>query len=310
MMIRSVVQPLDVFSSEYDLVFAAAGYEQRSRFVCEALSPNGRYCCCYGFARDQVLSFQQNCDWFRNAGFNLELLADQELPQAILNALAAAGNENKPLRILVDISSQTRIRIAMLLDAILKHAESVTCEVDFAYALASYVQPSTEESVIATAGPVLDRFAGWSSQPEFPVAAIVGAGYEPDKVLGVLEYIEPAQVWVWIPEGPDARFLAAIDTANEGLWENTPPQNRITYSVVQPYETFVKLESMCFGLLAHSRPVLVPFGPKIFALVAMLVACHWPDDISVWRVSGEQSEPPIDYKASGEIVGIRAIFTT
>lgn len=168
--------------------------------------------------------------------------------------------------------------------------------------------PVTEASPIATAGPVIDRFTGWSGEPELPASVIVGVGYEPDKVLGILEFLEPATVWVWVPHGKDERFLQAIMKSNDGLWDYVSPDRRIEYGVLNPYETFVRLESLCYGLVRRTRPVIVPFGPKIFALLSMLVALHWPDELSVWRVSGEQAETPHDTEAEGTISGLRVEF--
>ncbi len=41
----------------------------------------------------------------------------------------------------------------------------------------------------------------------------------------------------------------------------------------------------------------------------MLVALHWPNDIAVWRISGEQLELPVDRQADGAISGLRVRFS-
>jgi hypothetical protein len=308
-MLNSRVRPLDGFSSEYDVVIAALGYERRSRFVCESLAPRAMVRACCGFSTDHVLSFAENKRWFEDAGFHVEIhdnIGFMKWLDEVLRRSLTLGKHR--IRVLVDISSQTRFRIAAVLNAIASCTANVEVDVEFAYALAAFSAPPAEASVIATAGPVLDRFAGWSAQLELPVSVVVGAGYEPDKVLGVLEYLEPGAVWVWVPHGKDGRFLDAIKNANQSLWEHVSEERRINYSVMCPYETFVRLESLCYGLMRWSRPVLVPFGPKIFALTAMLVALHWPDELSVWRVSGEQSETPVDCHAEGTLSGLKVEF--
>lgn len=307
----SRVEPIEQLSHEFDLVIAALGYERRSRFVSESLAVKARFRECCGFQNDQLLSFEDNRKWFVDAGFQVEIHDNAGFVVWLDRVLQqAAGLDRRPVRVLVDISSQTRFRIAAILDALVSHSREVEFDVEFAYALAAFSAPPVEASVIATAGPVLDRFAGWSARPELPVSVVVGAGYEPDKVLGVIEYVEPGAVCVWVPQGKDSRFLDAIQEANMSLWDFVPEERRIGYSVMNAYETFVRLESLCYGLMRWSRPVLIPFGPKLFALVSMLVALHWPEELSVWRVSGEQSEAPVDCDAEGSLAGLRVLFTS
>jgi hypothetical protein len=54
--------------------------------------------------------------------------------------------------------------------------------------------------------------------------------------------------------------------------------------------------------------LLCPFGPKMFALICMLVAQVHRPDVTVWRVSGGQSEQPFDHASAGMIYRLSIRF--
>ena len=68
----------------------------------------------------------------------------------------------------------------------------------------------------------------------------------------------------WMPRGDSAR------PADEVVWGwQTPHAQVVTYDVTRPLDLVASLESLVFGARAASRPILVPFGPKVFALACM-----------------------------------------
>jgi hypothetical protein len=297
----------------YKHAFVCCGYESRSRYIVQERSITAEHIHCFGFISQQELSFDENKRFFATLGIEVLIVTDNGFSDAIeeiLCDLESVANNND-VSILVDFSSLPRSRLARLLSAFSSLTSKCDIVVDFLYAIAKYTPPPENPSVVSFAGPVLDLFAGWSAEPEHPVAAVVGLGYEPDKVLGALEYLESPFVSHWIPHGKDLRFLTAIEVANATLLEQVSLERRVTYDPLNPFDTFVRLESFCYGLIASNfRPVIMPFGPKTFSLVSMLVALHWPKEIAVWRISGEHSELPVDRQADGAISGLRVRFST
>jgi hypothetical protein len=159
-------------------------------------------------------------------------------------------------------------------------------------------------SQIESAGPVIPQFAGWSDEPDRPVATVFGLGFEYDRAIGVVEYLEPSNVWSFHAEKSDNRFDKEVQKANKFFWRFVPNAQRFSYRVHLPLDCLIDLESLTFGLLDRFRPILIPFGPKIFALSCLLVAhLHYPK-VGVWRVSSGANERPIDRKAKDTIIGI------
>lgn len=302
----------DLGTAEYDLVIVSCGYEARSRFICESLGLGGSRVKCYGFKDQRLLSYSDNIAFFSKRMVDVSHVNDDDYSKQMrrdILSIARPSTEGT-IRILVDISSMPRSRIAHTLAILSKLQLSTPIEACFCYALAEYSPAPKSPTTISFAGPVMDYFAGWGPEPSRPIAAIVGLGYEPDKVLGALEFLESYFVGIWIPKGPDSRFLTDVATANKTLLDDVSSDSVFYYDPLNPFALFVHLESLCYGLVSDAhRPVFIPFGPKIFSLVCLLVSLHFRKEASVWRISSENAEEAVDRRANGVITTLKARFS-
>lgn len=308
------VQPLSTKSLdraeyEYDGFVASLGFEQRAWFVAERLSKRARRRFACGFAARKELAYPENRRRFLEAGFKVDDCSEDEFLgwwQDILLGLKDSGSDR--LRLCIDVSSMSRFRmgvIALSLLEIVPHREAI---VDFVYSIARFSPPPRESAPIEVCAPVVPGFAGWTERPEAPATAIFGLGYEDEKALGAMEYLEPARVWAFQPFGEDQKYDLVQKRANTNFLEQLSRDCLVDYRVDRPFHCFTMLESLIYGNLSDSRVVLVPFGPKIFALSCLIAAAvHWPR-VGVWRVSSGQAEPAADRVANGKIVGLRTYF--
>ena len=120
----------------------------------------------------------------------------------------------------------------------------IEVSVAFVYAPAKFSVPSEDPGVMEICGPVTDKFAGWTDYPDYPVNAIVGIGYEPEKAVGVIEFLEPNKVWILVPSGEDKNYDERVREANRDLWDMFSPKQFISYEVSNPYEYFMILEGL------------------------------------------------------------------
>ena len=67
------------------------------------------------------------------------------------------------------------------------------------------------------------------------------------------------------------------------------------------------LDSFTRGALRTEKVTLLPFGRKLFALNALLVALVH-DSVAVWRVSTGHRGEPIDRMPNAKIIGLRVSF--
>jgi hypothetical protein len=305
---RVSVRPLGDTEDDrrYAAIVVALGFESRSSHVGLRLASQAQRRFAAGFTSRRVLAHATNAHKLKSAGFEIAEVGDRDFASWFRDVLGTlTGNEGR-CNLAVDVSSFSRLRLAQIVEALFLGQLDVT--VDFLYATAVFAGPQPESSLIEICGPVIPDFAGWSPHPEQPVTAFIGLGYEPERAIGAIEYLEPGSVWVFCPQSSDKRYDDAVRIANEPVFEMVPSDRVVRYPVSRPAEQFIQLESLLYAELAESRPVLVPFGPKVFALSCLLAACmHYPHT-AVWRVSEGDSGEPLDRVASGEISGLTATF--
>jgi hypothetical protein len=292
----------------YAAFIAALGFERRARFIAEDLGVRGNRNFACAFPDRKCHSYLQNQEWFENAGFEVEEVSDVAFREWLNNVLADISSRRLTTqRIAIDISSLSRFRIATIVEFLVDVESTLELQVDFLYAIAEFSPPPHGTTPNIYVGPALPFFAGWSAEPERPPIGIVGLGYEEDKALGAVEHVQSAEVWAFIPSSAISEYDATLTAANRTLLESIPSSRRLNYSVSQPVDSFITLESLVDRLLYSGNVILFPFGPKIFTLCSVLVACLHPR-AAVWRVSTGHEGPAAERKPSGEVCGMSVRF--
>lgn len=300
----------DFACRSYDVFFTTLGFEERARHIAEHYLPQATRRIANAFTDRKVCSYHHNHLWYKNNNYEIvDVEDDLEFYSWIKGILTQIPKDRSgKISVCADISSMSRLRIAGLVAAIADLQNVSQVDISFVYSNAKFTQPAKDSAQIEAAGPVLPRFAGWSVEPDKPSSVVLGLGYEYDKAIGALDYIEPAEVWAFYPVSSDERYDIEMLNANRILWPHLQSDHRISYPMARPVDCFFSLESLVYGLVKHSRPVLVPFGPKIFTLNCLLVACaHFPN-VAVWRVSSGSNEQPVNREADGTILGVNAVF--
>jgi len=291
----------------YDLAIAAIGYEQRARAVFESHSLDVKAKAACGFNRQEVLEYSRNLEWFRAENFATASVDDYDYPLWLDEALKVIHSARQRTKVLVDISSLTRVRIANLISAFRRILTDQDVDAYFVYSLAAFTPPLTEQPPNTHVGPVTHEFAGWWSEPDRALSAVVGLGYEQDKALGAVEHLQADEIWLFRPKSKISEYSVALEEANGTLLRATGLDKQFLYRVQDPLACFVKLESLVQGLSRESNVVLLPFGPKIFALCSLLVGAM-DTQVAVWRVSAQGDEEPVNRKGSGYCYGLRVTF--
>ena len=311
---RQSIAPRRVASVECDeaLVIVALGYERRARNCAETiLAGNAAQRLALAFTDRHLLSFDDNYEYFSKAGYQILEVDDRELLGALRREIGCfadkAQNQRKGhIDVRVDVSSFSRLRLAIIVQVLAEQTSRLRVNVEFCYSLAAFEKWERHDEVITTCGPVTRYFAGWPLDASTPVALIVGLGYEDDRAIGIMEYLaaDPRLALILVPAGRDGRYDRAVTRANIDLFRYVGKDRVIRYSVGDPESQFDLLESLLYGLQGTFRAVLVPFGPKIFA-VATLLAATAHDWAGVWRVSPGTAELPVQRVPSGEVVRLR-----
>ena len=298
--------PADWMRGDYDIAVGAVGYESRSRHVFETLPVESRLKAAAAFDAQQVLAFDTNLCWYQENGFKVDVVSDLEYAEWFGRILSNGLSNDGLIRVIVDFSSLSRVRLARIV-SVARAMGINRMTIDFVYCLAQFTPPPTDQSANTHVGPVIDEFAGWWGEPDRSLSAIVGLGYEQDKALGAVEYLEAQEVWIFQPTSVIEEYTIALESANQTLLSMTNANHRFFYRVHDPLDCFSKMQSLARGLILTSNVVLLPFGPKIIVLCALLIAAS-DRRISVWRVSAQETEEPVDRVGSDNFYGLRVCF--
>jgi len=296
---------VDSLKDNYDLVVAALGFEKRARYICEKYAISGVEKIAWPFMDRQVFSYAANRRWFLRNNYNIDIFDVSDVEQ-IIRRQTAGRKVDRTASILVDVSSFNRVRLAQIVEILRNLEPEHRVEVDFVYSLAQFSKPVPDISQGQQAGPVIPSFAGWESEPESPPLAIVGVGYEENLALGAIEHVQATNIWIFVPVSPIARYSEELAAANAYLFDILRDR-AIEYQVINPYKTFIMLESLVNSVSETGNPLLFPFGPKIFYLVSLIVATIHRN-CGVWRVSTGAESPPRNRLPSEYVMGIRVVF--
>lgn len=293
----------------YDVVLCAVGYENRARNVAKQLSIRGRLQLAVGFPDRHVSGYSENRRWFETNEFTYIEVSDSEFGESVCRKAFSSTSKTQVLRIAIDISSFNRTRLATIVEWLSNSKEyCATAIAHFYYSLASFSEPTHDPAVRNRhVGPVTPTFAGWSEDPMLPPYAVLGLGYENGKALGAIDHLEVSNALAFVPTSPVDEYLPALISANETLINTLGSDHVLRYRVHEPIRTFEMVESVVNGLLPNFNPILLPFGPKIFFVISLLVALLHPE-CSVWRVSAGESESPSDRTASDHIISFETNF--
>ncbi len=216
--------------------------------------------------------------------------APENISRLLVEYAKNAIDHGRPIRILVDVSCLSRLEIAQAFSALILISQAREIELIVTYSLATYAPSPTVWAIPnGTICPVHPAFSGWTAEgASAPLDIVVGLGYERGKAVGAVEYLEPRNRWVFVPESPETSYLDEVKRHNKNLMDNR--KGRVAhYQVLDPLDCYFSLRSLTEGVARSARPVLLPFGPKIFFAVSLLVAMTI-EEAAVWHVSGENDD--------------------
>lgn len=323
-MFDSSQQGLEVQSRipRYAALICSVGYETRSSFIPRLLQERCEQIWAYGFETHRVIKFAENRSWVEAHGIYFEEpepayqkhLSTQvyQLVESWTKEVESGSSPAEALRLAVDISSMSRERLAKTILAVLDERvltaldDGLTMEVDWFYAPAKFSSEELTEDGPVSVNRAIAGFEGWTDDPTKPAVCILGTGLEGDLALGAIERLEPAETWGFTPKGYDTEYDAEFDRKNARLISSLDEGHLIQYAVDQPFAAILQLDALVERLRSDYRVVIVPLGPKIFALASLLLAQVF-EDLTIWRLSADYNRVPHDRVATGPIVGLRTV---
>jgi hypothetical protein len=300
----------DSFDVEYpyDLVIVALGYETRSSHLLR-LGLSAARILALPFTDNQVAAFSDNYNLATSLNCVIAPTTEDSLGPTLAEMLAEIlpPNPHAETTIAIDISSFTRSYLASILATVSRMARQFQGRliVHFVYSPARYTAALQESPPRLAMAPIGAGFGGTLRRSDLPLGVVFGLGYEPQQAVGAYEILEPSSCWAFFPRGSDRRFMSDVERANSHLLSILPPEAVLPYDLSEPATLISSLESLSFSLAVDTRVLLVPMGPKIFTLAALLVALSdQPARPAVWRVGQVKYTAVQDIEESGELVSV------
>jgi hypothetical protein len=301
------VSPASLRDQSFDSFIGSSGYESRAVYCLKCFDPKtAAEKIAFGFGDRITPQREDNDRTLERSGVDLVAASGDsgDIPGTYLRNVLRKTND-RPIRLLVDYTSMTRRWYASLLLELLSSSRTAPVECFFLYVPAIFNEPN-EVAPNAAVGPI----PGFCSLdvPDKPTALIIGLGYEKERALGLLEYVDPALCFAFYTDPTfDSRYIEVVRSNNSGLLASLPSERVFAHPLSDLQYTGNLLLSLCCGLQEDYRIILAPLGVKPFSLLCLLIASRF-QDIDVWRVTPGTKAPPQDRKAAEHPLVIKASF--
>lgn len=297
-------------AGEFDIVVAASGYEERAPFVSEALHNTEGEGLVFGFDESNDHPRRVHNDQvFAALGYRMVSCSGNDhesTAAAVSDAIARCPND--PVRIAIDITSMTRAWYWGIAKMLSEVTSDISLDVTYFYSIAEYEAPTNEAEPAMVIGPIRGLSAGLEL-PTSPISLCIGLGYDRDLALGLLEYIEPSETWLYYASpATDDQYVRDVRRNNKQLFSRVPAENVIRYPVKDLLHTYAQMESLASLLVRISRVILAPMGPKPFGLLSFFLTLKYPE-IDAWRVSTGNLRAQKLRRPTGEVLSLRAVYS-
>jgi hypothetical protein len=297
------IEPDHLNDFEPDLFITTLGFESRSTHIARLL--NGPECRKIALSLNENLreySYEENRAYFGAAGFEIHPVASG-VPD--FGSMLPSSPDRDSVRILLDCTSMPQLWYFELFRWFSENQEDyATACIRFVYTLADYVEPGPPQKVKR----IMD-FAGSSQTPgkKKKKALILGLGHEASICESVYKMIQPDLLYLFYADPPvDKQFVEKIFVNNHTLINEAPIRNLIAYPIRNGQVIYQNLIDTILPLRNDYSICLIPHGPKIFSVAAMLIHFSYPDTGISYPLI--RKSPVIDRHAIGEPVILDVYF--
>lgn len=273
----------EIININFDLVIACSGFEKRASYLFENNHIISSNKLCFGFLNNKSLSREYNDNLFSSKNFRFVNIDNNSYDQILIvfeKELLSLGRTN--VSILVDISSMSTLMYASILRVLNDNSFFHEVDIYFSYTQATYSSPDKERSLKFN-NPI--NILNNIESTDKKIALIIGLGYDKDKALGLYEYFQNdlKDMFLFITSNND--FSSDVNSNNKELISILDGNNIIYYDLDNVTYLTNSLNSLISYLTNKNyRVVIVPTGPKVFSLIA-LVTSIYNKNVSVYRSS-------------------------
>ncbi|MER9484095.1 hypothetical protein NKI74_33135 [Mesorhizobium sp. M0494] len=282
----------ELLSAKPDLLVYAVGYERRSTRVRDEIGAGANAAFVYG--SHGLHSYDKNYQLFSargDIGLDIQCL---DLDIHLRNILGTLPHGRG--HVVIDISCLNRRIIAQCFSNLLKMA-SVIDRVTVVYVPGKFVSPTVYMMPAQYFGPAIPSMAANVGEPYRESCLIMGLGYEYGAALSAIEVIEPDSGFYFYPVGRAKEYEPAVRRANFDFDFGVGNYQVKPYNIEDPVALHGELRDIVEAFVHKATVSIVPFGPKIFSSISVLMAVRHPKTVSFLRYSVASAEVARDTEA-------------
>jgi hypothetical protein len=273
-------------TEKIDCIIAASGFHSRCTYLSENINLEDveKHLITYD-DNDYIKLRKENESVFIKFGFRpfMEKARSGKEIEKLLEYVCR-NNAFETLNILVDYSCMPKIWIATILDFISKNElPEQRINIFFSYTPKRFL-PNIKK-IVDFIGPIIEPKDLIKNDGNLTLIAGLDNNYE--SIVMLAKDINPARICAFIPEPAfDEAYSKSVIEKNRPLLEKIGSENIIKYPANNQEEINSILTSLCLELRLNSRIIIVPLGPKTFALTALLLSLRYPD-IKLWDITSK-----------------------
>jgi hypothetical protein len=292
----------ELASAKFDYVIAACGYQPRCHYLAEKINPANAEK--FLLTIDEPGYDQSRCqhkEVFLQAGYKTFPSAMKDSGTIEKLMIRLCNNPKTHLNILIDYSCMPKNWYSVIIDNIASNNFNAT-KIDLYLSYTPKLfEKKTRSQPVDYFGPILsfkDKL-----RDKKPVALIASLDNDAQLVLDAIRKVKPQQLLVFIPECPhDPTYTESVLTSNQILLQQLTEKQIMRYQTDHPEQINSLITSSCLDFRVNAEVMIIPQGPKIFSMVALLVSIRYPD-IKLWEII------PKSHVSSGEY-GLPAAIPT
>lgn len=290
-----------------DLLIYTVGFETRSRYIVEKIADKQNFCAAaLVYEGIKNSSFEKNLALFRKRGHSEFGCKREDIDNGIDIAINCARKktEKNGICIAVDISALDRRVMSLILLALCQRLK-LEDTLRVLYTPAKYNNLKTNFPPMKSFGPVIPELMGRILPNNQNKCLVMGVGYEYGASLSVIERIEPKLAYFFSPVGFDERYQKDVRDANFDFDFDIEKKNTNinSYNLRTPASTYNEVDYLVQSISHRYSVIFVPFGPKIFSAICILIAFSKAPYATLLRYSLNDPSKQNDVESSGHIIG-------
>jgi len=296
------VEPARLLDFDADVFITTLGFETRCTSVARLYE--GKRCRKIALSRTDHLkefSFRENRTYYQEHNFEI-IPVEKKVPD--VDSLLVPVKKER-IKILLDCTSMSPRWYYEFFRWFSESQELYqTVTLRIAYTMAGYTGSDHPRKVKA-----VREFLESQRNPDDlgETVLIMGLGHEKQIGQSIYNIVKPDLLYLFYADPPvEKKFVEKTFVNNHSLIEATPIRNLIAYPIHNGQAIYHSLINTILPLRNRYTIVIVPHGPKIFSLVAMLVQAGYPDAVISYPVF--KKSPAVDRIPSGDPVLLDLIF--